>query len=167
VNHTEPLVQVAGRELVISRTLNAPRALVYRAFTEPEHLKQWWGPKEWPVVYCTVDLRPGGKWHYCMRSSDGQESWGVAVYEEIVPDERIVYVDAFSDAEGNVNSALPMAKSTVEFSDADGKTRMVMRAEYPTEADLQTVVNMGMIEGIKSAWSQLEDLLERLQSARG
>jgi uncharacterized protein YndB with AHSA1/START domain len=158
--------QIAGREITITRVLNAPCELVFRAFTDPEHLMRWWGPSQWPVAVCTVDLRPGGKWLYCMKSREtGDEAWGLGLYSEVIPPERIVYTDAFCDAEGNINSELPTSQITMNFANEAGKTRVTMTTLYGTEADLQTVVQMGMIEGISETLGQLEALLAELQRA--
>jgi uncharacterized protein YndB with AHSA1/START domain len=157
--------EVAGRELTITRLFNAPRALVFDAYTKPEYLKRWWGPSQWPVVACTVDLRPGGKWHYCMKSIEtGDESWGVATYSEVVVPERLVYEDAFADADGHVNEGLPVSMTTLTFEDLGQQTRITSHTVYPTAADLETVIQMGMIEGITECYGQLEALLAAEQA---
>lgn len=155
---------IKGKDLTITRVFNAPRPLVFAAYTEPQHLMRWWGPTEYPMASCTVDLRPGGKWHYCMKSrTTGDEAWGIAIYSEIKPPERLVYTDAFSDAEGNLNQELPMAEVTMMFEDAGNGTRVVMTSKYPNEEALQAVVQMGMIEGITETMGQLDTLLAELQ----
>jgi len=92
----------AERELVISRVFDAPRELVFKAWTEPEHLVRWWGPKGHTTPYCEIDLRPGGVMHHCMRSPEGRDVWSKGVFREIVVPERIVLTDSFADAQGNV-----------------------------------------------------------------
>lgn len=87
---------------LIARTFEAPLDLVWRAHTEVEHLRQWWGPKGFAVHHATLDLRPGGIFHYGMRTPGGQEMWGRFVYREIIPQRRIVWVNSFSDAEGGL-----------------------------------------------------------------
>jgi uncharacterized protein YndB with AHSA1/START domain len=83
----------------ISRDFDAPRDRVWQAWTEPERLKQWWGPRGFTTHTCTVDLRPGGFFHYGMRAPDGTEVWGRFLYREIVPPERMVVIVSFSDRE--------------------------------------------------------------------
>src|SRR5688572_22943410 len=90
-----------SKELVLTRVFDAPRELVFQAWTEPEHLKRWWGPNGFTLPYCTVDLRPGGAIHFCMRSPDGFEIWSKGIYREIVPPERFVSTNYFSDEQGN------------------------------------------------------------------
>ena len=88
------------REFVISRTFDAPRELVWKAFTEREHLMQWFGPKGFKMLAGTVDLRPGGTFHYGMQAPDGKTMWGKWIFREIVPPERLVTVVSFSDEQG-------------------------------------------------------------------
>ncbi len=97
------------RVLVLERVFDALRELVFKMFKEPEHLKHWWGPRGWELPVCSVDFRPGGVWHYCMKCVDrnqgqfyGMESWGKGIYKEISEPERISYTDYFSDAEGTI-----------------------------------------------------------------
>jgi uncharacterized protein YndB with AHSA1/START domain len=154
VSHTvEPPV------LVVERVFNAPRELVFKAFTEPERLARWFGPAGWTLPVCTVDLRVGGIWHYCMRGPNGEESWGRAVYREITPPTRLVYADAFSDATGTVDERLPQTVVTIDFLAEDGKTRLVNRSEFGSAGDLQQVIAMGVEQGMRETWERLDALL--------
>lgn len=125
----------AGNSLVITRVFDAPVELVWRAWTESEHLMQWWGPEHFTAPVCTIDFRVGGKYHYCMRSPEGQDFWNAGFFREIVPYQRIVYTDSFADAEGNLVSSahygmgddLPMEMIVIlTFEDVDGKTRLTL-----------------------------------------
>ena len=78
-------------EFVVERAFAAPRTLMFQVFTQSDHLKRWWAPKPYALSSCTVDLRPGGIWHYAMRSPEGQEHWARSVYREIVAPEKLVY----------------------------------------------------------------------------
>ncbi|MFA4133269.1 MULTISPECIES: SRPBCC domain-containing protein [unclassified Brevibacillus] len=158
------------RVLVLERVFDAPRALVFKMFKEPEHLKRWWGPKGWELPVCHVDFRPGGVWHYCMKCVDknqgdfyGMESWGKGVYKEIVEPEKIIYTDYFSDAEGNTNDAMPSTEVMMEFIDLGGKTKLVSRSEYVSAEALKTVMDMGMLEGITQTWDRLEESLNEIK----
>ncbi|MDR7317704.1 SRPBCC domain-containing protein [Brevibacillus nitrificans] len=158
------------RVLVLERVFDAPRELVFQMFKEPEHLKRWWGPRGWEVPVCSIDFRPGGVWHYCMKCVDqnqgdffGMESWGKGVYAEIVEPEKIVYTDYFADAEGNVNEELPSTKVTLEFIDLEGKTKLVNRGEYVSAEALKTVIDMGMLQGITETWDRLEERLQEVK----
>ena len=92
----------ACREFVITRTFDAPRDLVWRAFTEAEHLKHWWGPKGFKMLSCKLDLRPGGLFHYGMQAPDGSVMWGKWVFREIVAPERLAIVISFSDENAGI-----------------------------------------------------------------
>ena len=161
----------AGQTLVLERVFNAPRELVFAAFSQAEHLRHWWAPRGWEMSACTVDLRPGGRWHYCMKCVDenqgefyGMESWGLGIYREIHAPERIVYTDYFSDAEGNINPDLPPTLSTLTFEEVGGGTRVVNRAEYNSEQALKTVLDMGMLQGVTETWDRLAEHLQAKQS---
>src|SRR5512134_2988905 len=86
--------ETGGQELVITRVFDAPRELVWKAWSEPEHFKRWWGPKGFTCPVCQIDFRVGGKFLGCMRSPEGQDFWSTGVYKEIVPLERIVSTDS-------------------------------------------------------------------------
>ena len=123
----------ADRELVITRVFDAPRELVWRAFTESDRLAQWWGPADFTMLTRTLDFRPGGVFHYAMRAPDGQVMWGKFVYRDIQPPERMVFISAFSDADGNVTRA-PFSPTwprevlnTLTLSETDGTTTLTLR----------------------------------------
>ncbi|WP_409296814.1 SRPBCC domain-containing protein [Peribacillus sp. SCS-26] len=156
--------RVEGSHIILEREFDAPRELVFNAFTEEEHLKHWWGPRGWELTVCNIDFREGGSWHYCMKCMDknqgdfyGMESWGKAVYEEIVDGEKIVYIDYFSDAEGNEAEGMPSTRSILTFEEQDSRTKVVNRAEYSTAEELQKVLDMGMEQGITETWDRLAE----------
>lgn len=162
--------QIEGSTLVLEHIFQAPRELVFKTFTEAEHLKQWWGPKGWTLPVCNMDFRPGGNWHYCMKCEDknqgdfyGMESWGKAVYHEITAPEQIIYTDYFSDAEGNIPDNMPETLVTLDFIELDGKTKVVNTAKYSSPEALQSVLDMGMLQGISETWNNLVTHLEKLQ----
>ncbi|HEU0175161.1 MAG TPA: SRPBCC domain-containing protein [Blastocatellia bacterium] len=128
--------KTADREIVITRVFDAPRELVWKAWTEPERLMRWWGPKDFTSPTCKIDLRLGGKYLFCMRSPEGQEFWSAGVYREIVEPERLVYSDSLADEKGNPVPASHYGMPgdwpkemlvTVTFEEFDGKTRMTLR----------------------------------------
>lgn len=156
-------VVTTERELVLTRTFRAPRKLVFGAYSSCEHLRNWWGPRSWPMVECTMDFRVGGVWHYCLRGpNEGDESWGLAVFSEIVEPERLVYTDAFADAEGNVNEAMPQIQVRLDFAESDGVTQLTMRGTYPSPDALKLVLDMGMMDGITETLDRLEEHLAQL-----
>lgn len=161
-------VVTEGPELVLTRTFDAPRELVFEAYSTCERLGEWWGPRSWPMAECTLEFREGGVWHYCLRGpGEGDESWGRAVFEEIVEPERIVYVDGFSDADGDPVEGTPETRSHVELADADGRTRLTVRAVYPSADELQQVLDMGMVAGITETFDRLDEHLARRVAGGG
>ncbi|MCC6960828.1 MAG: SRPBCC domain-containing protein [Dehalococcoidia bacterium] len=154
--HQVQIIRAEGKALEFTRRFDAPRELVWMAYSEAEHLKQWWGPKGWTTDPCTVDFRPGGVWHYCMKG-DGMESWGKAVYQDIAAPERIVYLDAFSDEAAN--SFPPEMLITLDFVDEGGATLLRSTSTFPSEEDLQTVLGMGVVDGIGQTMDCLDEYL--------
>ncbi len=156
------------RDLVITRVFDAPRELVFKAWTDPEMMKQWWGPQDWTAPVCKIDLRVGGKYLYCMRSPEGQDTWGTGTYREIVPSERLVFTDSFADEHGNVvpgsyygmGDDFPLEMVVVvTFEDLAGKTKMTLTHQgMPAGED-------GDMSG--AGWNQSFDkLAESLRVAR-
>ena len=120
-------------DFVVSRVFDAPRDLVWKAFTEPERMKEWWGPKGSTVIASKMDLRPGGTYHYGMKAPDGSPMWGRFVFREIIAPERMVFINSFSDEAGGTTRH-PMAPtwplemlSTFTFEDVGGKTKITIR----------------------------------------
>ncbi|KKI92973.1 ATPase [Bacillus sp. SA1-12] len=162
--------KVEGQDLIIERIFNAPRDLVFKAFSESEHLENWWGPKGWKTENRTFEFKPNGVWHYCMTCIDpnqgdfyGQESWGKAVYREIIVPEKIVYTDWFADKEGNIAEGMPGMLITVDFVEQEGNTKVITRSQFESEASLQKVLEMGVVEGVSSQYECLDEHLENLQ----
>jgi uncharacterized protein YndB with AHSA1/START domain len=147
--------KAVAQELVITRVFDAPREIVWKAFTDPEHLVRWWGPKNYTSPACKIDLRVGGKYLFCMRSPEGQEYWSTGVYREIVPPERIVCTDSFADQDGNVvppshygfNDDFPRELvMTVIFEEQDGKTKMTLRHAGMPAGDMSEMAGAGWNE---------------------
>ena len=157
-------VEANGGELILTRQFSAPRSKVFQAHTDCSHLQHWWGPREWPLTYCKIDFRVGGKWHFCMSGPDGVESWGMVIYKEIKESELIVYEDHFSDKDGNLNQDLPSTIVRTEFLEKDGKTIIKSTAQYASPEDLQKVLDMGMETGVAETFDRLEEYLVTTKS---
>jgi uncharacterized protein YndB with AHSA1/START domain len=141
-----PAPAPSGKPFRLTRVFEAPRALVWAAWTKPEHLQGWLGPKGFTMPRCTIDLRPGGIFHYCMRSPEGHEGWGKWTFLEIVPPEKLVAIVSFSDAQGGVTRH-PMSPqwpletlSTVTFAEKAGRTTLTIEwsAHNASEAERKT-----------------------------
>lgn len=153
-----------GNTLILERLFASPRELVYQAFTEEEQLKQWWGPKGWTLPVCSVDLRPGGSWHYCLESPDGKtKTWGKTVYRDIQAPDQLVYEDYVSDEEGKVTPGTEILV-TLSFEEHDGKTMLVNRAEFASEEALKETIGKGLILGMEQTWDRLAEHLENMQA---
>ncbi|MBO9129380.1 SRPBCC domain-containing protein [Bacillus sp. 165] len=158
-------------ELVITRIFDAPRELVFKMWTDPEHLKHWWGPKGFTMNVAKLELRPGGMFHYSQKSPDGQEMWGKFVYREITAPEKLVFTNSFSDEEGNTIRA-PFSPTwpleilnILTFSEYEGKTKLVMQGGplSPTEEERKTfeAARNGVKQGIGGTLDQLADYLAK------
>jgi uncharacterized protein YndB with AHSA1/START domain len=111
-------------ELCITRVFDAPRPLVFKAWTQPEHLARWWGPRGFTLPSCQLDLRPGGAYRFHMRGPDGDDHWTQGVFREVVEPERVVMAGCWVDAIGNPSS--PETVTTVTLEDLEGKTRLTL-----------------------------------------
>lgn len=126
-------MRAAEGAFVMTRRVDAPRARVWRAFTEQERLARWFGPAGFAVSACSLELRPGGTFHYCMRSPDGVELWGKWVFREIAAPGELVVVVSFSDPQGGVarhpmNAAWPLETlSTITLADHGDATAITVR----------------------------------------
>jgi uncharacterized protein YndB with AHSA1/START domain len=163
-------------EFSISREFDAPREKVFAAFTTLEALKSWWGPRGFQWVSAQLDLRPGGMFHYCMRSPQGADMWARFVYREVVPPERIVFVNSFSDESGGItaNPWIPdwprEVLIVVTFSEHDGKTTLAMRGSPINASEASTKVfeggREGMRKGFAGTFPQLDEYLATLEDGR-
>jgi uncharacterized protein YndB with AHSA1/START domain len=161
---------VADREIVITRIFDAPRDLVWKVWTDPEHMKEWWGPKGFTAPACTIDLRVGGKYLSCMQSprwNEGRGIWSTGVYREIVAPERLVMTDSFADAEGNMVPAthygmgadFPLElQVTVTFEEHKGKTKMTLTHAGMPAGEMSAGASVGWNE----SFDKLADVLLKI-----
>ncbi|MDN7242706.1 SRPBCC domain-containing protein [Planococcus sp. N028] len=151
--------KVEGLEMIMERFFTAPRDLVFKMYTEPDHVSRWWGPHGWTTTNYQMDVRPGGIWHYCMRSEDGTEAWGKSTYQEINEPEKLVFLDAFSDENGNEVEDMPVMKITVDFVEEGNGTRIISTTLFNSEEELKKVVDMGVEQGMSETFDRLETYL--------
>jgi uncharacterized protein YndB with AHSA1/START domain len=170
-NKNNPTEVPADQAFVITRVFAAPRDLVWKAWTERDRLMQWFGPKGFTLPTAKMDFRPGGVFHYCLRSADGHEMWGKFVYREIVAPERIVLVNSFSDAAGGLTRH-PMSPtwplemlSTTTFTEQEGGTALTIRwlPLNASEAERKTFdsAHAGMQQGWGGTFEQLAAYLAK------
>lgn len=160
-------------EFVHTWMFNAPRELVFRVWSEVDHLKNWWGPKgfEWGTAH--LDFRPGGVFHYSMRSPEGIEMWGKFEYREIEAPEKIVFVNSFSDPEGNkirapFSPTFPLeVLNILTFKENSRKTTLTIWGCPINASEEEHNTYQGMVESLKQRFSgtfdQLSDYLAKIQ----
>jgi uncharacterized protein YndB with AHSA1/START domain len=143
-------------QILITREFDAPRHLVYRAFTTPELIKRWWAGERGEVTSAEVDLRPGGNWRYVMIANGGFEVAFHGEYREIIPDERIVTTDVF---EGMPDAA---AVTTTTFAEKDGRTTLSILVEHSSQQHRDAHINSGMEAGMQESMNKLEQVARSL-----
>ncbi len=158
--------------MVVTRVFDAPRELVWRAWTDPKYVMQWWGPKGFTAPVCKMDFRVGGKFLYCMCSPDGQEFWNAGEYHEIVPCEKIVSSMYFADSDGNPveaeqleieHEAIEGAHDVILFEDiGNGQTRVTFIGNETMENALKT----GQVEGMNQILDKVVAVIAELVEAK-
>ena len=151
---------VEERELSLTRLIPAPKATLYRAWTEPNLLVQWYCPKPWRVSHAELDVRPGGSNLVVMNGPDGEEFPNRGIYLEVVPNERLVFTDAYTSAWEP--SGKPFFTGIITFADEGGGTRYTAIARHWTLADRDAHEAMGFHDGWGKATDQLEELVRSL-----
>jgi uncharacterized protein YndB with AHSA1/START domain len=144
------------------REFNAELSLVWRAWTEAELLDQWWAPAPWKSETKVMDFREGGKWIYDMVGPAGERHGGIQIYETIVFEQYFSGKDAFADEEGHIIENLPVCKWRNTFINTEKGTKVISFAQYPNTESLETVIKMGMSEGLTMAHNQLGEILTKL-----
>ena len=153
----------ATHELSLTRFIAAPRAVVWRCWTEPDLLKQWFTPRPWTTPVVEIDVRPGGANYFLFQGPNGEEFPNRGVYLDVVPEERLVFTDAYVAAW--VPSAEPFMTATITLSDEAGGTRYEARVRHWTEEAMKRHEDMGFHAGWGKATDQLEELAKRLAAA--
>lgn len=155
-----------SKEFVITRVFDSPRELVFKAWTEPNRIAQWFGPKGVSVKSVKMDLRPGGFLHTCMATSDGREMWGKWVFREITQPEKLVYVNSFSDKKGGLTRH-PMSPTwplemltTVILEEKAGKTELTL-TRIPINASAEEIATFeGGMQSMTGGWTGTFDQLD-------
>src|SRR5213594_2730738 len=140
------------RGIVLTRIFDAPRRLVFDAFTKPELLKRWFGPHGWSLVVCEIDLKVGGTFRFVLRGPDGTDMGMRGVYREIVPPERSVHMESFDDYPGE-------SQVTTVLVEQGGKTTLTATVLYPSQEIRDAVIKSGMEHGAAESYDKLAELL--------
>jgi uncharacterized protein YndB with AHSA1/START domain len=149
--------------ITVKREFAADRPLIWDCHTKSELLDQWFAPKPLTTKTKSMDFREGGHWLYAMVEPNGTEYWARLDYVTIRPIDTYSALDGFSDEHGNLNPQLPRANWDVSFSDLGEHTMVQTVVTYNSLADLETVISMGMKEGLTSTLERLDDLLQTLK----
>ncbi len=154
-------VNKEAKQLVMERVFDAPRELVWEAWTTPELLEKWWGPKNWNTKITELNLSPGGKWKYCMYQQGGEKwvSCAVATFKEVVAPEKMIYTDQFSDEQFNLTPGMPTLDIVNNFEDRGDTTKLVSVSTFASLEELEKVVEMGVEQGFSEQLERLDSLL--------
>jgi uncharacterized protein YndB with AHSA1/START domain len=143
-------------EIEITRVFQAPRRLVYEAWTSPKYLPRWMlGPEGWSMPVCEMDLRPGGEWHHAWRHPDGQEMEMRGVYREVSPPERVVSTESWG-------ADWPETVNTLVFTEQGDSTTVTQTVLYATKEARDAALASGMKEGVGASFDRLEELLRTM-----
>ena len=140
-------------QILITREFDAPKHLVYKAFTTPELVRRWWGSQKGEVTIAEIDLRVGGRWRYVMVSSEGFEVAFHGEYREIVPDERLVSTEIYEIPDQGDS---PPTVNTATFTEADGRTTLEVLVQCPSKELRDTIIDSGMEGGMQESYDALE-----------
>jgi uncharacterized protein YndB with AHSA1/START domain len=150
----------ADDQILITREFDAPRHLVYRAWTEPELIRRWWHAKRGEVTAVEVDLRPGGRWRYAMVADGGFEVGFHGEYREVVPNEKIVSTEAY---EGIPDPDENATLNTVTFEEHEGRTTVTILVQAPSRDVRDAIIASGMEDGLQDALDLLEEIAVSLR----
>jgi uncharacterized protein YndB with AHSA1/START domain len=150
-------------QILITREFDAPRQLVYRAWTTPDLVKRWWNAKRGEVTTCEIDLRVGGTWRYVMVTDDGTEVGFHGEYREIVPDERVVSTETYEGLPEGVSEEEGSTVNTATFTESDGRTTLTILVQAPNKVARDAIIESGMEAGLQDALDLLEEVAVSLR----
>ena len=148
-------------QILITREFDAPRHLVYKAYTTPELVRRWWHAKRGEVTVCEIDLRVGGKWRFAMVADGGFEVGFHGEYREIVPNERIVSTEVYEGAPADYPEQATL--NTATFAEADGRTTLSILVDAPSKEIRDAIISSGMEDGLQDALDLLEETATSLR----
>ncbi len=152
-HNASSLTVLSDLEIAMTRVFDAPRELVFKAYTDPDMVPRWWGLRASTTTVDKLDLRPGGTWRFVQREADGTEYAFNGEYREVTPPERLVYTFEFEPMPGHV------IVDTATFEDVDGKTKVTVTSLFQSVEDRDGMLASGMEGGANESWDQLAELL--------
>jgi uncharacterized protein YndB with AHSA1/START domain len=156
------LVLPTDEQIMITREFDAPRDLVYKAWTTPELVRRWWHAKRGEVTVCEIDLRVGGKWRYVMVADNGMEVGFHGEYQEVVPSERIVSTEIYEGLPEGVSEEDGTTINTATFEEEDGRTKVTLLIQATNKASRDAIIDSGMENGLQDALDLLEEVAQTL-----
>ena len=155
-NATTKVTPQGDSEVLIERTFNASRVLVFDAMTKPELLRRWYGPDGWEMIVCDIDLQVGGKWRFVTKRPDGKEIGQLGVYREIERPARLVNTEAWEDWDAGETLV------SATFEEADGKTNFKTIILFPSREVRDAVLKSGLDHGVDASYNKLERMLTEM-----
>ncbi|MGH3752262.1 MAG: SRPBCC family protein [Pseudonocardiaceae bacterium] len=156
MGETEFVIEPGRPDIIVTRVFDAPRDVVFTAFTDPDLIPKWWGPARYETTVDRADVRPGGLWRYVSRDADGTEYGFKGVYHDIVVPDRVVATFEFEGMPGHVSL------ETATFDEVDGKTKYVGVSVFQSAEDRDAMVQSGMEEGASEGYDRLAELIQSL-----
>jgi uncharacterized protein YndB with AHSA1/START domain len=156
-------VNKENKTITVKKAFDASLPLVWDAYTNPEILDKWWAPKPWKAKTKTMDFRTGGHWLYAMVGPEGEEHWAIANYTYVEDQKRFTAADAFSDSDGNINTAMPQSNWDSHFSSIEGGTLVTFHITFSDLANLEGMIQMGFKEGLATAAQGLDEYFASLK----
>lgn len=157
---TNLIAEPGKQEFIVTRDFDAPPALVYRAFTDPELLRQWLGPRRLTMIVKQMDVKPGGTYRFIHRDAEGNEYGFYGVFHTVEALKRLVRTFEFEGVPGHVSL------ETATFEGQNGKTRVTMQAVFQSVADRDGMIASGMETGMNESFEKLEEILKELQGEK-
>jgi len=148
------IAEPGSHEIIMTREFNAPRDLVFKVMTDPKHIAQWWGPRQYTTIVDKMEVKAGGLWRYVQKGKDGSEFGFHGVYHSIIAPERVVDTFEFEGMPGHVL----METMTLE-AQADGKTKLIVSSVFQSVADRDGMLQSGMESGTNESYERLDELL--------
>ncbi|SFC03902.1 PhnB protein [Flexibacter flexilis DSM 6793] len=152
-------VDKPNKKILVERSFNAPVALVWAAWTEADLLDLWWAPKPWRAETKSMNFVEGGRWHYAMVSPEGEKHWCVCDYEQISPEQHYQAIDAFADANANINMTMPRTRWNNHFTPDGERTVVNVQITFDKLEDLEALVQMGFKEGFTMGMENLDQYI--------
>jgi len=150
---------INNKKMFITREFAGPVEDVWKAWTDPKFLDQWWAPRPWQAKTKSMDFREGGSWVYAMVGPDGSQHWAKAEYKKIVTNKSFETLDAFCDENGNINTEFPRMNWKTVFHPSPVGTKVEIEILYSSKEDIEKIIEMGFKEGFAAAHDNLDELL--------